>query len=50
MRPIDKVVLDAIRDLVREQRQVPAILVRHVVDLLEDAEQQRLRDASARRV
>lgn len=49
MRPIDKVVLDAIRDLVREQRQVPAILVRHVVDLLEDAQQQRLRDASTRR-
>lgn len=37
MRSIDKVVLDAIRDLAREQRQVPATLVRHVVDLLEDA-------------
>lgn len=49
MRPIDKVVLDAIRDLVRDQRQVPAILVRHVVDLLEDAEQQRLHEARARR-
>ena len=49
MRPIDKVVLDAIRDLVRDQRQVPAILVRHVVDLLEDAEQQRSHEARARR-
>lgn len=36
MRSVDQVVLGAIRDLVREQRQVPATLVRHIVDLLED--------------